>query len=412
MHDRHLYAKILGIEPPWNVTSVTLDREQRTVRVTLAVKKRKKLPCPKCSRPSARYDTRTRRWRHLDTCQYQTILSASVPRVNCREHGVLQVVVPWAEPGSQFTALFEALAIDWLREASISAVADILGLSWDEADGILQRAVTRGLERREAALPARISVDEKAFGHGQDYVTIVSDQREGTVLHVADERTQRSLDGFYQQFDEEQRAQVECVAMDMWQPYIASTEANIPDGAAKIAFDKFHIAKHLGDAVDKVRRAENKQLVKEGNDELQGTRYLWLTNPDHLSAERWNGEFKALRKSKLRTARAWALKEFAMSLWFYQTRGWADKAWKAWYSWAIRSRLEPIKRVAKMIKRHWEGVINAVITKVTNAGAEGINSAIQWIKSTARGFRNRRRFKNAIYFHLGGLKLYPTGIER
>lgn len=411
MHDRQLYAKIMGIESPWSVTNVELDTEQKQVRVTLAVKKRKKLPCPECGKKCSKYDTRKRRWRHLDTCHYQTILVASVPRVDCPEHKVRQVKVPWAESGSRFTVLLEALAIDWLREASTSAIADILQLSWDEVDGIMQRAVARGLERRESALPVRIAVDEKAFGRGQDYVTIVSDQREGTVLYVAEKRTQSSLDSFYEQFEETQLAQVECVAMDMWQPYIASTVANIPDGATKIAFDKFHIAQHLGDAVDKVRWQENKQLMKEGDERLKGTKYLWLTNPDHMSDESWNGEFKHLRQSKLRTARSWALKETAMELWSYKERYWAEKAWKRWYGWAIRSRLEPMKRVARMIKRHWDGVINAVVTKVTNAGAEGINSAIQRIKSTACGFRNRRRFKNAIYFHLGGLNLYPTGID-
>lgn len=172
MHDRKLYEKILGIEAPWSVKNVELDREQKEVRVTIAVKKRKKLPCPECGKQSSKSDTRERRWRHLDTCQYQTLLVAPVPRVDCPEHGVHQVKVPWAEPGSQFTALFEALAIDWLTEAGISAVADLLQLSWDGADGIMQRAVARGLKRRELTVPTRIGVDEKAFRRGHDYVTI------------------------------------------------------------------------------------------------------------------------------------------------------------------------------------------------------------------------------------------------
>ncbi len=410
MHDRKLYAQILGIERPWAVKSVELDRVQRKVRVTLEVKKRKRLPCPERGKQCPKDYSRMRRWRHLDTCQYQTILVAPVPRVQCREHGVRQIKVPWAEPGSQFTALFEALAIDWLKEASISAVADLLSVSWDEADGIVQRAVARGLERREATIPSRIGVDEKAFRRGQDYVTIVSDQAQGTVLYVADARKQESLDVFYKQFERDALASVQSVAMDMWQPYIASTREYIPDASKKIAFDKFHIAKHLGDAVDKVRRQENKELLKEGDERLKGSKYVWLRNPDSMDDEKW-ADFASLRKSRLRTARAWALKETAMELWRYKSRGWAEKAWKRWYGWAIRSRLEPMKKVARMIKRHWDGVINAVITKVTNAGAEGINSVIQWVKSTARGFRNPKRFKNAIYFHLGGLDLYPAGVS-
>ncbi len=101
MHDRKLYAQILGIESPWVVKSVELDRAQREVRVTLEVNKRKRLPCPECGKQRPKYDSRIRRWRHLDTCQYQTILVAPVPRVECQEHGVRQIKVPWAEPGSQ-----------------------------------------------------------------------------------------------------------------------------------------------------------------------------------------------------------------------------------------------------------------------------------------------------------------------
>lgn len=410
MHDRQLYAKILGIEPPWSVDKVELDREQNEVRVTLTVKRRK-LPCPACDKQCAKYDSRKRRWRHLDTCQFQTKLLARVPRIKCPEHGVRQIKVPWAEPGSHFTALFEALVIDWLQEASISAVADLLQLSWDEVDGIMQRAVARGLERRELTMPATLGIDEKAFRRGQDYVTLVSDQGEGTVLYIADGRKQESLDGFYELFGTDEIAKVECVAMDMWQPYIASTTAHVPDAASKIVFDKFHIAQHLGDAVDKVRRQEHKQLMAEKDERLKGTKYLWLRNPDFMSNQAWT-DFKTLRKSKLRTARAWVLKETAMQLWHYKDRGWAEKAWRRWYDWAIRSRLEPVKSVARMIKRHWDGVLNAVVTKVTNAGAEGINSVVQWIKSSARGFRSPERFKNAIYFHLGGLDLYPEGVSR
>ena len=111
--------------------------------------------------------------------------------------------------------------------------------------------------------------------------------------------------------------------------------------------------------------------------------------------------------SALQTARAWGYKEHAMTLWRYRTRGWARKAWQSWYRSAIRCRLEPVKRVARMIKRHLEGIVTAVVQGVSNARAESINAGVQWLKYSARGFRNRQRFRNAIYFHLGGLDLYP-----
>jgi transposase len=410
MHDKELYQRILGIEAPWTVVDVELDSGAGEVRVHLVHGATEKT-CPECGKVSCGYDSRPRRWRHLDTCQYRTILIAEVPRIECPDHGVLQVRVPWGEPGSRFTAMFEALVIDWLQEASISAVARQLRLSWDGVDAILGRAVRRGLRRRRRALPVHQGVDETSFKRRHEYVTVVSDQDRGVVVHVADGRGREVLDSFYQSFTEDERTTVEAVAMDMWQPFIASTLEHLSDGARKICFDKFHVASHLSEAVDKVRRQESRALLEGGDSQLKGSKYLWLRNPENFSAERWES-FAPLRASSLKTARAWAIKELGMQIWRFKRRAWAHKAWLRWYSWAIRSRLEPVKKVARMIKRHLEGILNAIVRRVTNARAEGINAKIQWIKYTARGFRNRERFHNAIYFHLGGLDLYPEGFAR
>ena len=211
---------------------------------------------PKCGASCSGYDRRRRQWRHLDTCQFRTILVADVPRVECSEHGVVTVAVPCSEPGSGFTALFEALVIDWLGEASIAAVSRRLGLSWNAIDGIMQRAVRRGLERRADVDVSRIGVDETSFRKRHDYVIVVSDQNTQTVLHVADDRDQESLSGFYEGLSEDQKAGIESIAMDMWPAYISATLGEIPGAREKIAFDKFHVAKYLGDAVDQVRAAD------------------------------------------------------------------------------------------------------------------------------------------------------------
>jgi len=118
--------------------------------------------------------------------------------------------------------------------------------------------------------------------------------------------------------------------------------------------------------------------------------------------------FEQMKRVALRTSRAWALKEHAMCLWCYLTRGWARRAWKAWISWAMRSRLEPVKRVARMVRNHLEGILNAIVLNATNAMAESVNAKIQRIKRRACGFRSRDRFRTAIYFHLGGLDLRPA----
>jgi transposase len=408
MRDKDLYARILGIEAPWRVADVELKLKDEEVRVVLEQAPGTKQVCPRCGATVAGYDKHRRRWRHLDTCQFRTLVQADVPRVRCPEHGVLRVPVPWAEPNSGFTALFESLVIDWLGEASVSAVSRRLGLSWGAVDRIMQRAVGRGLARRERQYPRALTLDETAFRKRHDYVSIVSDGEH--VLHVAEDRKKESLDAYYASLTDEQKAAVECVSMDMWQAFISATLEAIPNADEKIAFDKFHVAKYLGDAVDKVRRAEHRALKREGDTRLTGTKYTWLENPHNMSAKH-RGTLNALRESALKTARAWAIKEFGMDLWHYVSRTWARKGWQRWYDWAIRSRLEPIKKVARTIKAHLWGILNAVVLKANNASAESINSRIQMVKYRSRGFRNKARFANAIYFHLGGLDLYPEGVR-
>lgn len=410
MQSREVFEKLLGIIRPWEVVDVDLALKQNKVRVYVDLGDEAIFVCPECGKVCPGYDRRKRQWRHLDTMQYETLVMAEVPRVKCPQHGVHQISVPWAEDGSRFTAFFEALVIDWLKEASFSAVARQVGLSWAQVAGIQDRAVRRGLARRCLTPPQLIGIDETSFQKRHEYVTNVVDLEAGVVLHVADGRSQSALDGFYQLLGEGGCQGIEAIAMDMWPAYINSTQTHVAEADEKIVFDKFHIAQHLGDAVDQVRRQEQRVLMQQGDDRLKHSKYLWLSNPINMSRKQWSS-FQALRQSELKVARAWAIKELAMTLWGYRKRGWAQRMWQRWYNWAIRSRLEPIKKVARMIKRHWQGVINAATTNVTNALSEGMNSKIQWIKRKACGYRNRERFRNAIYFHLGGLDLYPTAIQ-
>jgi len=405
MRDRDLYASILGIEAPWSVVDVKLDQPGKKVEVFLEYDG--ETVCPECREVCGGYDFRERRWRHLDTCQFQTILIAKVPRVDCKKDGVRQMPVPWAEKNSQFTAMFESLVIDWLHESNVAAVARVMGLSWDEVQGIMHRAVERGLERRKLSLPTGLGVDETSFQKRHEYVTLVCDRCEGEVVHVADGRSEEALTSFYKQFSREELGAIDTISMDMAAPYIKATHACVPEAEDKISFDKFHVAQHLGEAVDKVRRDENKKLMLDGDERLKGTKYLWLQNPANMS-KRNSLSLDTLKGTVLRTARAWAIKEAAMSLWDFTSWTRAKRAWLRWYGWAIRSRLEPVKAVARMVKTHLVGILNAVVTGVTNAMSEGgINAAIQRIKYNARGYRNRANFRIAIYFHLGGLDLYP-----
>ena len=342
--------------------------------------------CPVCQKVCPRHDKRDRRGRHLDTSQYQTVLGAQVPRVKCEEHGMKQINVPWAEERSRFTALFEILVIDWLKEASVSAIARQLDIRWDAIDGIMQRAVVRGLKRRDdTRLYPDLDVDETAFRKRRDYVTVVSDPGTGADMHLCDERKKQILKDFYSSLSEGQRTGTRMISMDMWPPFISATLDGLPDADRKIYFDRFHVAPHLGKAVDKVSRDEHKKLKVEDNAVLTGTKHDWLQAEQNALKKRLEA-FRKLCDCTLKTARTWALKEAAAYLWQYRSRTWAIKGWNRWYAGAIRSRLEPVKKAARMIKNHLWGIVNAIVTGTTNAGAESINSRIKMVMVRSRGF--------------------------
>lgn len=408
MRDTELYRHVLGLESPWEVTRVELAVEQGRVDVWADHIGKIRWPCPECGRELATFDhSEERAWRHLDTCQFLTYLHARPPRIKCPEHGVLQVKLPWAEPLSRFTSLFERLAVDVLKECDVLGAGRLLRLSWDESWHLMERAVARGLAAKPARVPVHVGVDEKAAGKGHDYVTVVSDLDHSTVEHVADERKRESLDGYFERFTPEQLTAVEAVAMDMWDPYVDSVRSHLADADGKIVFDLFHIMGHMGKAVDSVRKRENRALRAGDDQSLVGSKYLWLYAEENLP-ERHRERFAALRDADLKTARAWAIKENLRLLWRYTRPGWALRHWKSWYFWATHSRLTPVIEVARMLKRRLAGILSFFRHRITNAGSESLNSRIQAIRVAARGFRNRENFKTAIYFHCGGLDLYPA----
>src|SRR3989442_9120657 len=186
MRDRELYETILGLQRPWTVERVEVSLEGGAVHVWLAREEGAPVECPTCGTARPIYDHRDREWRHLDTCQLETRLHARVPRVECPAHGVVQVRVPWATPGSQFTLLFERLVIDWLQEAAVAAVARRPGTSWEATWGIMQRAVRRGLERRGGPGVEHMGVDEETFPHPREDVIRVGDPQMPPGLFVGD----------------------------------------------------------------------------------------------------------------------------------------------------------------------------------------------------------------------------------
>lgn len=408
MRDTELYRQILGLEKPWYVSRVELNVGGQRVDIYLEHDFGVHWECPQCGQTfTCRDHAEERVWRHMDTCQFSTYLHARIPRVDCPDHGVLQVKVPWAEPRSRFTLLFERFVIAVIEQcATVQGTCRLLRMTWDEVWAIMSRAVSRGLQRKQERLIPVVGVDEKAFKKGHRYMTVVCDLEKATVEHVAEDRKAESLRAFWQSLSPEKLDGIKAVAMDMWSPYVQATLACVPDAAQKIVFDRFHIMSHMVKAVDTVRKQEHRQLTAAGDDTLKGTKYLWLFSTENLP-DKHRPRFETLKEMNLKVGKAWAIKESLRELWGYSHTASARRFFKKWYTWATRSRLEPVKRVANMIKEHIDNVLTYCRHRVTNAVAEGLNSKIMAIKRRACGYRNKEHFKTAIYFFCGGLDLYP-----
>jgi len=408
LKDIQLYQQILGLVAPWQVESVSLKPKEREIEVRVGFTETL-WGCAQCQERMQIHDYEERRWRHLDSCQFKTIIVSRVPVVRCPQHGAQTVAVPWAEKYVRFTRLFDRLAIDVMLECSISGACEILDISWDEADGIKQRAVKRGLARKDPVVMPRLCVDEKGIGNGQNYLTIVAQVQADrtTVQYVGEEREQESLDAFWQSLTPTQLAGVEAVAMDMWEPYVQSTLAHVPGATSKIVHDPFHLVKAMNEAVNEVRKSEHRRLQAQGDDILKGTRQLWLYGLENMPAKHAL-RFEEVWTINLETSRAWVLKEMFRNFWLCDTAKQAGKYFDKWYSRAIRSRLAPVKKVARTCKTHLAHILTFFTHRLTNGPIEGLNNAIQGLIKKAFGYRNKQRFKTDIFFHFGGLDLHPA----
>lgn len=402
------YRLLLGLDGSWEVSDVSLSLEEKRVEI-LVTHRGGRIKCPECGRECTIADHAPERtWRHLDTMQFETRLRARVPRADCKECGVKTMGVPWADKHSRFTLMFEALAIEVIQAcANVKRAAALLRLDWGSVHRIMERAVERGLERREVESVPYVGIDEKSFRKGHDYVSILVDLVNARVLEVAEDRTEEAADRLWEVLSDEQKNAIEAVAVDMWKAFTNSAQRNAPN--AEIVHDRFHISKHLNEAVDKVRRQENKSLRKEGDNRLTGSKQLWLFNVENLDEDRWL-DFETLKDQELKTSRAWAIKEQFRWLWEYSYAGNARKFFTRWYGWAARSKLKPVIKVAKMLKRHLENILTYFRHRITNSMTEGFNSRIQAIKSQARGFRAFDNYRTRILFYCGKLDLIPAGV--
>jgi len=280
----------------------------------------------------------------------------------------------------------------------------ILRISWDEAYGIMSRAVERGLERKKTEPTPYLGIDEKAIATGHKYTTLVYNLNQGIAEYITEDRKQESLKRYYEQLDQEQLKQIQAVAMDMWDPFIKVTENYL--GYGKIVIDRFHLMKHLNQAVDIVRKQENRELEKEGDSSLKGSKYLWLYSRENIPPNKLE-IFEELIPKELRVGKAWAMKKSFRELWKQIDLNKGTEFSLNWWKWIYASEINPIKKAAKTVVNHIDYILNCFFNRITNAVSEGLNSKIQKIQQMACGYRNTENFKTAIYFHCGGLELYP-----
>jgi transposase len=403
MRDTTLLQLALALTPPWTVSRSDFDAEGHRLDIEIDFPPGSRFACPSCGAADCpAYDTDRKTWRHLNFFQHQAYLNARVPRVRCDNCGIKTVGVPWARPDSGFTLLFEALVMTMISAMPVKAVARIVG----EHDTRLWRMIYHYVDAARARVDAsgvtRLAIDETAARRGQDYITLFADIDQARVLFATEGNDAETVAAFADDLtahggDPETIGEV-CI--DMSAAYIKGVGESLPE--AEITFDKFHAVKIINDAVEKVRRAEQKSQSL-----LRGTRYIWLRNPASLSA-RQRATLERLPTRHLKTARAYQIRLAFQDLYTQPSVQDGADFLKKWYFWATHSKLDPIIDAARTVKRHWNGILRWFDSKIANGLIEGINSVVQAAKAKARGYRTTRNLIAMVYLIAGKLDMQLT----
>ena len=405
MDGKELFQAALGLLPPWRVEGCCFDEKASRLDIHLNFPRGSSFKCPVCQTAGKVHDTLEKTWRHLNFFQHETHLHARTPRVDCAQCGVHLVAVPWARPGSGFTLLFEALALVLVQSMPVSAAARVVG----EHDTLLWRIATHYVDQARAKEDfsgvGKVGVDETASRRGHKYVSIFVDVVRRKVLFATPGKDAATVAAFASDLKAHGGAPeaVTEASADMSKAFSNGIAESLPN--AKVTFDKFHVVKLVNDAVDEVRRLEQKTTP-----ELKKSRYVWLKNPENLTAGQWE-KFDGLDvvNSNLKTARAYAIRLSFQEL-FNQPADLAKPYLDKWYYWATHSRLAPMVRVARTIREHQDGILRWFTSGVNNGILEGINSLIQAAKAKARGYRSDKNLITMIYLIAGklDLKVLPT----
>ena len=408
MESRELFALALGVNEPWYVASIDLSPKENQLNIALDFRRGGTFPCPECGAANCKaYDSEERRWRHLNFFQYATVLRARVPRVDCGKCGKRMVDVPWARPGSGFTLLFEALILAMAPHMPIAAVARLVG----EHDTRLWRVVRHYVDTaracRDDSEVRHVGIDETAARRGHDYISLFVDLDGPRVLFATEGRNSATVAEFARDLKEHggDAAWITEACADMSPAFIKGIGESLPNAA--ITFDKFHLKKIITEAVDKTRRQERGEYP-----ELKGMRYALLRNEETMTDNQL--EFVSsllLRKSKMKTARAFHLKLAFDDLYTARSPRVARRYLTRWCNWAVRSRVPAMVDAAKTIRRHFEGILRWFTSRINNGILEGINSLIQAAKAKARGYRSTRNLITMAYLLAGRLQFNETHLR-
>ena len=405
METTSLFTAALQLPDPWRVSGVEFRDGaggSRELHVTVGFGPGSRFSCPRagCGREACPvHDVRDRVWRHLNFFQYKAFIHAGVPRVSCPEHGVRAVPVPWARPGSGFTLLFEAMVVELAKSQPVADIAGQVG----EHDTRLWRFIRHYVDQarlyEDYTGVEAIGIDETSR-RGHRYITVVADLAERNVICVVPGKDANTVKRFALDFMDHNGDpnRVGLVPCDMSLGFAKGIREHLPNAAKVI--DKFHVVKHANEAVDKVRKMEAGM-----NPLLKRTKYLWLRNEAGLTTLQLQTKH-SLQRQRVKTGRACQMRETLQDIYATSaSRTQAEAGFQALCSWMMHSRLEPIKTLARQIRRHWQDILAYFDHRRTNAILEGLNSIIQHIKTRARGFSNMDYFSTMIYLTCGKLDL-------
>jgi transposase len=403
--EKELFKLALGIEEPVYIDKIEFDPQESELHIHMDFKRGGLFACSECGITELSvHDTVEKTWRHLNFFQYKCYIHLRTPRTKCPKCGERQWIPPWGRSHSGFTMLFEAFVMVLAKGLPVSQIAKLVKEHDTRIWRIVDFHVKQAYDKKSFKDVQRVGCDETSRRKGHKYVTVFADMDNREVLFATPGKDSDTIKMFVQELSKHEGKveQIKEVAIDMSPAFISGVAAHLPK--AHITFDKFHVIQALNKAQDEVRRMEQKN-----NPLLKNSRYVWLKNPDNLT-QKQKKQLETLRFENLKTAKVYQMKLTFQDIYrnICDPQA-AQEAIKKWLSWAVRSRLDPIKKFAKMVKSHFQGIMRYFISRLTSGTMEGINSRIQGIKRRARGFRNINNFITMIYLESAGLKLdLPT----